>query len=330
MSCYHPLAARQQLNENENGKKPIQIVGKYSPELALSMPDVFPLPCGKCVGCRLDYSRQWADRMILELDHSKKGIFLTLTYDDDHIPVGQYDEFDQPLSYSLYKRDLQLFMKRLRKRFSDLAIRFYAAGEYGTNTMRPHYHAILFGISLSDFPDSEIQGRNNLGQEYYRSDLMYSIWQNGFALMSDVSWKTCAYVARYVMKKVGVDDVNREYAFSMLNIEDEFTLMSRRPGIGAYFFEDHPELIEKKLTKYFVGDQDGSKEVGIPKFLLGKLEAIDSEFYMELKEERKHLANDRMLLELKHTDLEFFDYNSMKEKKKLEQIEGLNRNKYGL
>ena len=103
------------------------------------------IPCGKCIGCRLEYSRQWANRCMLELQYHDSAYFVTLTYNEEHVPrTGLHGEM------SLRKRDFQLFMKRLRKKYSDDRIRFYAAGEYGTTTQRPHYHAILFGLHLDD------------------------------------------------------------------------------------------------------------------------------------------------------------------------------------
>lgn len=319
MPCYHPIAARQQLNENENGKRPVQILGLYDPEAFVRMPDVFPLPCGKCLGCRLDYSRQWADRMMLELDHTKQGIFVTLTYNDEKLP--DYS--------SLRKKDFQDFMKRLRKycvdHLSNKKIRYYACGEYGSTTFRPHYHAIIFGLSLSDFSDCQIKGKNEFGQAYYISDIFADIWDNGFALLSEVSWKTMAYVARYTMKKVGVDPMQTEYFHEVSGTDPEFVLMSRRPGIGSYFFEDHKEIFKNKLTKYFVGDQDGSKEVNLTKFHLNQLKGFDFEWYEELKDMRKHIASDKLLLELQNTDLDFKSYMKVKEEAKLNQIVGLKR-----
>lgn len=116
MSCYHPMLATQYDLPNENGNHELIFHGKYTPEKAKLYKDPLMIPCGKCVGCRLDYSRTWADRMMFELQHTGKGIFLTLTYNDKHIKYGMLDnDTDLPVSYSLDKRDLQLFFKRLRK-----------------------------------------------------------------------------------------------------------------------------------------------------------------------------------------------------------------------
>lgn len=320
MSCYHPMMGYFVGYRTDTNKREFKIEGAWHPEFKDMYPGSVPIPCGKCIGCKLDYSRQWADRMILELDHTKKGIFLTLTYDNDHVPIGMYDEFDSPVSYSLSKRDLQLFMKRLRKNFGN-GIRFYAAGEYGSNTLRPHYHVIIFGLSLDDFYDKEKVGKNELGQIYYKSDLLSKIWQNGFVCLSAVSWKTCAYVARYVTKKVN-NDLENLYLVS--NIEPEFSLMSRRPGLGSFFFEDHPDRVG--LSNFSVGDQNGAKTVKIPNYLFKKLEGIlGEEEFVKLKEQRERAANDRVLLKLQKTNLSFIELMEREEDAKIAQIRGLSR-----
>src|SRR3954449_8205389 len=89
----------------------------------------FSLPCGQCIGCRLERSRQWAMRCVHENKMHPRSSFVTLTYDDKNIPPAG----------SLSKRDFQLFMKRLRKSQSN-PLRFFACGEYGETTHRPHYH----------------------------------------------------------------------------------------------------------------------------------------------------------------------------------------------
>ena len=211
MSCYHPLVGLWKGEYTAVGKKKYVIEGNLDPMDCPPLYEKIVVPCGHCIGCRLDYSRSWADRMMLELDTAKCGIFATLTYDNEHVHWSQFDEEGNPTETTLDKRDFQLFMKRLRKAFdgkSDLPyrkIRFYAAGEYGSNTHRAHMHCILFGLSLSDLPDIRERGVNELGQKFYISDRFNSIWNNGFTLLSDVSWKTCAYVARYVTKKLNGD-----------------------------------------------------------------------------------------------------------------------------
>lgn len=142
--------------------------------------------------------------------------FITLTYDDDHLPEGG----------SLVKRDFQLFMKRLRKA-RDEKVRFYACGEYGEKSGRPHYHALIFGTG---FPDMRLRRKSRSGEmEYFDSGELRSLWPAGNNIIGAVTFESAAYVARYIMKKITGDLAEEHYQ----GREPEFTLMSRRPGIGA-------------------------------------------------------------------------------------------------
>lgn len=208
------------------------------------------VPCGKCPGCRMDYSRVWANRMLVELnDMENTAVFLTLTYNSDNLPYTEPDDNGRRYP-TLSKRDLQLFWKRLRKAFPGKRIRYYIAGEYGPKTHRPHYHAIVYGLSLSDFPDLEFLRLNGLGQSYYNSPSLAKIWSNGFIVLSEVSWHTCAYVSRYVLKKRGKLD---KYVVAT-NVEPEFNLSSRKPGIGLLNAVD---MLESGLSEFVFDGNDG-------------------------------------------------------------------------
>lgn len=317
MSCYHPIAAYPDYSERTaNGKVAYKLFGKYDPDCKLLDPKVIAVPCGRCIGCRLDYSRQWADRMVLELEHTGKGIFVTLTYNNDNVPQLE-DDFGLPV-LTLDKTDLQLFFKRLRKRFKGKEIRYYAAGEYGSNTFRPHYHAIIFGLCLEDFPDRVLIGKNELGQLHYSSPLFESIWSNGFVVLSDVSWKTCAYVSRYVQKKVFA---GTQVITDVLGAEPEFSVMSRRPGIGAKYLEDHPDLFDYSML-YPKGKPEG---VRIPKYFMKKLSLIDEERYANIMSEKRKFSEDRNLLKLQQTDLSFVELLEVEENQKLLKSNALKR-----
>lgn len=128
------------------------------------------VPCGKCISCRIAHAREWSVRMYHEQSSWDKVVFVTLTYDDDHLPYEG----------TLIKEDLQGFFKRLRIRQDPL--RYYACGEYGEQTMRPHYHAIIFGRSVAD------------------RDAIDKAWGYGHILCSAPSYKRMQYVAKYVGK----------------------------------------------------------------------------------------------------------------------------------
>lgn len=320
MSCYHPLVGLWKGDYTDSGKKKYVIEGNVDPSDVPFVYDPVLIPCGKCIGCRLDYSRSWADRMMLELETAKKAIFVTLTYDNEHAPWSQFDDADFPMYATLDKRDCQLFMKRLRKHFEDRRIRFFLAGEYGPSTLRPHYHAIVFGLGLDDFPDLRMHGRNELGQQYYISDLFTKIWSCGHCLLSDVSWKTCAYVARYVTKKLN-GPLSIDYAIR--NVLPEFSLMSRRPGIGREYLEQHPECLDFQSIN--LTTPEGGLKLRIPKYYLKQLQLSNPEKYDTIMNERKECASDSMILKLQKTGLGYLDYLEVEEQKKLEAIKGLPR-----
>lgn len=337
MSCYHPILAIPDYDTiSDKGTHRYKLQGSWQPGFEKLYPDSIKVPCGKCIGCKLDYSRNWADRMILELDSYKgKAIFVTLTYNDDHLPaIPECDEFgevdpDVPSSvYYLRKKDLQDFFKRLRKHYSNRTLRFYACGEYGPHPRngrprRPHYHSIIFGIGLDDFADLRLVSVNELGQPYFTSQEFQNIWSIyrretgtydpiGYIGISEVSYKTCAYVSRYCAKK----------AFSIDSPEGaspEFTLMSRRPGIGKYYLEDHPDCLE--LSTIYLTDQNGSVKVSIPKYYLNQLKLTDPDRYVKLVDERRKFGLDHELLKLQRTSLPYLDLLNLEEKNRLNKTE---------
>ena len=178
MACYHPLTAY--------GK-----VDTYTGKMKIGFPnDMFPaswyeergaeklkLPCGNCVGCRLEYSRQWAIRCFFEAKQWKHNYFVTLTYNDENVPIRQHAKVDKDTGevmslhdvMTLKPTDFTLFVKRLRTNMQRLSghqgIRFFGCGEYGPLNMRPHYHLILFNCPLDDLKVDKVEN----GYVYYRS-----------------------------------------------------------------------------------------------------------------------------------------------------------------
>lgn len=309
MSCNCPMLAVKNGFTSSGSVKYLPI-GRYSPELAKDNPGAIKIPCGKCRGCRASKTRAWADRMILELDHSKKACFLTLTYNDDHIPC-RYNVTTGESVLSLNKRDLTLFFKRLRKRFKDKEIRYYACGEYGSNTERPHYHVILYGLEPRDFQDLMFHGMNELGDPYYISkSLSEDVWKLGFCLISEVSWNTCAYVARYVKKK---DFGLASDEFIPRLREPEFSVMSRDPGIGLYYPREHPDCYEYSVFHF--GDNGSTVKVFLPSAFLRDLKDKDPDKYAQLKEQRSKAVKDSEFNKLLQTDLDSFELDNVAEMK---------------
>lgn len=196
------------------------------------------VPCGRCRGCRVDYSRGIAARCVHEASLHADNCFITLTYDDFHLPRGN----------TLVKSDFQKFMKRLRRRFFYVdadgkrryrRISFYHSGEYGDDFGRPHYHALLFGF---DFPDRVFWTTRN-GNDFFTSSLLESLWGKGFCSVSDVTFSSAAYCARYVMKKVGGDRAIDHYRWVDASTGEvferlpEYSTFSRRPAVGREWFD---------------------------------------------------------------------------------------------
>lgn len=216
MACFHPLQAFQ----TDAGDIVFVERGKIRRSLTL--------PCGQCIGCKLERSRQWAVRCMHESQMHACNCFVTLTYNEASIPHD----------FSLRYRDFQLFMKRLRKQFGQ--VRFYMCGEYGETYSRPHFHACLFGIRFSDLYPWRKSGA---GFQLYRSADLEALWPLGSAEVGDVTFESAAYVARYIVKKVTgrsadehyemVDDITGE----IYSRVPEFTRMSLKPGIGFSWYE---------------------------------------------------------------------------------------------
>jgi len=234
MPCYHPVDCWQLesgeivFNENRGslGKKNKKRVDRARILRSLT------IPCGQCIGCRLERSRQWAMRCIHESSLYSRNSFVTLTFDDEHCPNS--------LDYSLF----QLFMKRARKKFGPF--RFYMCGEYGERTLRPHFHALFFGL---DFSDRYLWRMTDAGSRSYRSPELESVWTLGHSEVGDVTFESAAYVARYVVKKVTGSRADEHYrrvdssTGEIVQVEPEFTRMSLKPGIGAGFVEKWKEDI---------------------------------------------------------------------------------------
>lgn len=227
MPCYKPLKAWQCLDRSV-------VFAELKRHDIVKQIDI---PCGQCVGCRLERARQWAIRCMHEASLYKNNCFVTLTYADEHLPAD----------YSLHYDDFQKFMKRLRKRFKGIEpaayaesqdkrpIRFYMAGEYGENFGRPHFHACIFNF---DFNDKTLWQKTSSGSKIYRSEALEELWPFGYSSIGDVNFQSAAYVARYIMKKVTGGMADQHYQEVNLDTGEitsrkpEFNKMSLKPGIG--------------------------------------------------------------------------------------------------
>ncbi|WNK14504.1 MAG: replication initiator protein [Microvirus sp.] len=268
MPCYHPLKALKTAQG-------VRVLNKDAVLFNLK------LPCGQCVGCRLERSRQWALRCIHESKLYENNIFVTLTYDDEHLP------HDSGLNH----RHFQLFIKRLRKS-TTTPIRYYMCGEYGEQNARPHYHAIIFNYT---FDDATVWMRTITGSKLYRSKKLESLWTFGFSSFGAVTFESAAYVARYVMKKVTGPNSSSHYQSvstatgEVHQISPEYNRMSLKPGIGSHWYD-------KFKSDVFPHDRvihDGTPSRP-PRYYDNKLKKENNQLYDEIKQKRldKSLLNN--------------------------------------
>lgn len=316
MACYYPRQAlRSNYQMTKSGKSVVNFISNDVAKLYVGSSNLLSgLPCGQCVGCRLERSRQWAIRMVHEAQFHDDNCFITLTFNDESL-------FKRLNPWSLDKSDFQLFMKRLRKYFDLLGIkvRYYMCGEYGELFKRPHYHAILFGI---DFMDKKLEKIID-GRRYYSSDLLRDLWPFGNNIITSVNFDTCAYVARYIMKKVLGKNAWKNY-FEYLDEETgelvghripEYTTMSRRSGIGKAWFDKYYRDVYPK-DKLFMRGRGYCKP---PKRYDSLYEIINPSDLLSIKQARIDAA-------LLRVDDNTPERLKVKEVVKLSQISVLKRN----
>lgn len=252
MPCYKPISAYRCRNGGS-------ISFKHT-ESAIP----FEVSCGQCIGCRLERSRQWATRMVHESQCHTENSFITLTYSPENLPADG----------SLNLQHFTKFMKRLRSRLAPRRIRFFHCGEYGEKFSRPHYHAIIFGY---DFPDRVYYKTVN-EQKYYNSVLLDSVWGLGYCVIGDVTFDSCAYVARYVVKKVTGDAALDHYwhlnevTGELNRVTPEYCSMSLKPGIGAEWFKRFGDQVQAWDSVVMRGF-----EMRPPRFYEGLYDPIDLE-----------------------------------------------------
>lgn len=299
MPCFHPLKGWYSRQKTANNKR--QIVFNLKDGYA-DMP--VQVPCGQCIGCRLDHSRSWAFRCVAELQEHNTSCFLTLTYDDENLPI------DAGLDYQHF----QHFLKMFRKKIYPQKIRFFMCGEYGENHFdkkrkhleqygvsalgRPHYHAIIFGY---DFADKQFFKKTPNGNDLYTSELLNSLWKYGKNnTIGQVTFESAGYVARYCTKKINGEKADEHYTRmnsrtgEIIKIKPEFTNMSRggntkstenKGGIGAKYYDQFRGDLYNKEFVTFKG-----KKIKCPRFYDKKLEQDDEKLMEEIKAKRLKLA----------------------------------------
>lgn len=193
------------------------------------------LPCGRCIGCRIERSRHWALRCVHEAQLHERNCFITLTYDEAHFPSDR----------GLHVEHWQKFARKLRKKIGPF--RYYHCGEYGEENGRPHYHALIFGEDFRD--DRQTWKKNKRGERTYVSKKLETTWGQGYCVIGDLTYQSAAYCARYVMKKMTgptADDHYRridEKTGETWTVKPEYSTMSRRPGIASEWYDKYKKEV---------------------------------------------------------------------------------------
>lgn len=263
------------------------------------------VPCGKCLGCRLDKANDWATRATLELKEHKESSFITLTY--AKAPLNTKGHM------TLIKKNVQDFIKRLRKKTSK-KLSYILCGEYGPQTHRPHYHAIIFGY----FPkDAKLAGISKTQIEFYSSKELEETWGKGYITIEKANYNSIAYVARYTQKKAGLTAEKKEYTgeieikekiderygeiyyvksnktkinkLDKYDREKEFILSSKNPAIGLRYLQKNKADILRNGGVYLkINDKTVFKPIS--KYFLKKITAEEKAEY-NYNNEKKILEN---------------------------------------
>lgn len=217
--------------------------------LHIGKPIAYPtiIPCGHCIACRINKREEWCTRICHETSFASSACFITLTYDEEHVPW--YEDENGDMYREPCKKDIDDFIKRLRYRFGK-GIRFFIGSEHGPTTERPHYHGFLWNL-----PEDALNWR-----------VIEPIWKNGSVTVGEFSKARANYAAKYYVEREEFEGKLRD-----------FTLMSRRPGIGRQYAEHNADFLNQSVVTSITRE---GKKVPIPRYYK------NITYSEELKEER--------------------------------------------
>jgi hypothetical protein len=272
MTCTNPALAYRKTNGGINFMRRSDYDAPHAHKILM--------PCGKCTSCLKAKARTWALRMSNEAQMHDQNCFITLTFDDDHLPKYNSLSLEHP----------QKFLKRLRKFITkdqpDLKIKNFYCGEYGSKGGRAHYHACIFGWKPNDLELFTQTPTGNL----YISKILQKLWPYGHSTVADFSEATAGYVANYVLKAQLLEDLSDYQVTDPVTGEIfqrmmPFQRMSRNPGLGSTFYE--------KFKSDFINHDSfrlGNASLPTPNAYLRKLKEEDPEHYENLKRLRNNNA----------------------------------------
>lgn len=295
MTCYRPLDAEAH-GFHPSGKQ--KLIFKNHPEFK-NHPNPLKLPCGKCIGCKLDHSQMWAIRIMHHVQMNEETQFITLTYDPKHLP------WDGSLTPPHFTK----FMKRLRQHCPK-EITYYHAGEYGDQLTRPHHHAIIFNHAFNDLDlVSEKEGI-----PLYTSPTLAKLWGKGYVTIGETNIHTAAYIARYTLKK----QYNEEYyettdetTGEILKLQPPYTTMSN--GIGKSWYDLYQSDVFPSDTVIHKG-----RTIKTPRYYETQLQRTNADLLQTIKARR--LSNS-----LKHAKDQTPERLAVREKVKILTTQSLKR-----
>lgn len=323
MSCFHPITAYRMDNQTK-----LSFRLDNNAKLEKHRIEQLQVPCGKCIGCLLDRSNDMATRIHCETQNWTNNCFITLTYNNEHLPKDA----------QLCKKDLQDFWKRLRYYHkgveswenprtgkTEQPIRYYACGEYGENPKdrtltpygRPHYHACVFNWRPKDL---KFYKTNHQGDALYTSKELNKIWGKGYVVVGNLNYQSACYVARYVTKKLFGKIAKIVYE----NKKPEFTESSRSVGIGLLkWLKDKIKIKENKGI--YIKIKDKVKLKKIPKYFMKKWKEENALEYDWHVFEQTNIAKKNKEKVLAQTSLSESEYLKLQEKNLIEKIKCLKR-----
>lgn len=303
------------------------------------------VPCGKCLECRLNQTRVWANRCVLEAKQWKHNYFVTLTYNDDSLPTNE--DGIPTIRYE----DIQKFLRKLRYYIGHKAkIRYLVGCEYGSkeNTPpigRPHAHFILFNCPLGDLTQDFKEAydvvydedgnakscrfkhhqkpNDEFGLSY--SKLIHKAWDyKGNISVGEFSYDCAAYIAQYCTKKI---NPKNEEAYRVWNVLKEVVHCSTRPGIGADYFKDHPDDEVYANDHIIVAGRGSAHVAAIPRYF-DKLiiKKYGQDYFNKVIKPRRQSRSDKSLETYMHSDINYdvfhqkIDYHLKKRQKLKTQL----------
>lgn len=291
------------------------------------------IPCQNCIGCRLDYSREWANRGYLEAKMWDENYFVTLTYDEKHLVKPDFLTDYNGITWcddgtweggTLVPKHVRTFMNTLRKieerEYGHTGIRFMAAGEYGEEGKRPHYHLILFNCKLP--LDTFFEPRIINGETYYRNKIIERAWTKGISNISACTWNTIAYVSRYITKKINGAE-SEELYYSNGKIK-EFMRCSNHPGIGYPYYEKYKEKIYA-TDSITVKNSNGIITSKPPKYFDDLYEKENPNDFFWIQRKRQEQGESSTKLKAGETSLFLREYLEVLEREKETQSKQLRR-----